>query len=379
MQRSRVAEMHQKKSTRGPPHLRKLTSNSDPLHNRLRTDTSRKLADGQPPRGAQSEPANQKKLGTRIADLESHLGQAQEELKSLKDQLALGNVSKNATQKQVEKRTKKQEVILEPLNIQENDSIAVQTQESYEMDNNIAHETSDENQQETDVFEVPVEKITMEQMTELSPPSDQEELESKSVGLSTESPAASEPEKPSLYELSLKNDELKSLKAKLKEKEKELEVFREENESLKNQLNEKLQEISSVGLKGDEITSRLNHVEQELERSKSSTVQLNEKLEAAENAKDELETEMKKLQVITEQWRKAADAAASVLAGDVETNGRRISQRCGSMDMHIGNVFKPVDLDSQGLVDDADDVLGGGKRKGSGIRIVDLWKKKGQK
>ncbi|KAL2483491.1 Interactor of constitutive active ROPs 1 [Forsythia ovata] len=371
--------MHQKKSTRGPPHLRTFTSNSDPLHHRLRTDRSRKLADGQPPRGTQSEPANQKKLGTRIADLESNLGQAQEELKSLKDQLALGNVSKNATQKQVEKKTKKQQVILEPLNIQENDSIAVQTQESNEMDNTISHETSDENEQETDVFEVPVEKITMERMTELSPPSDQVELEPKSVGLSTESPATLEPEKPSLYELSLRNDELKLLKARLEEKEKELEVFREENESLKNRLKEKLQEISSVGLKGDEITSRLNQVEQELGRSKSSTVQLNEKLEAAENAKEELETEMKKLQVITEQWRKAADAAASVLAGDVETNGRRISKRRGSMDTHVGNVFKPVDLDSQGLVDDPDDVLGGGKRKGSGIRIVDLWKKKGQK
>lgn len=88
---------------------------------------------------------------------------------------------------------------------------------------------------------------------------------------------------------------------------------------------------------------------------------------------------MQKLQVITEQWWKADDTAASVLAGDVEMNDRRISKRCGSMDTHTGIVSKPVDLDSQVLIDDPEDVIGGGKGKGSGLRIGDLWKKKGQK
>lgn len=361
--------MPQKQSTRGPPPPRTLSSNSDPLHSQSRADRSQNLADGQSPRGTQSDPANRKKLGTRIADLECHLGQAQEELKSLKDQLSLKGASKK-----VEKKSKKQQMVLESSDTLENDSISVQTEESNDKNNTSACETSDENQQETYVFEVPAEKVTMEPTSKLCPPDDYE-IEPKSVGLSTESPNMSEPEESSLHELALKDDELKLLKAKLEDKENELEVFRLENESLKNQLNEKLQDISSLGSKGEEVTSRLNRVEQELERSKSSAVQLNEKLEAAENAKEELETEMKKLQVITEQWRKAADAAASVLAGDVETNGRRISERCGSMDTHTGNVFKPVDLDSQVLID----VIGGGKGKGSGLRIGDLLKKKGQK
>ncbi|XP_022877098.1 interactor of constitutive active ROPs 4-like [Olea europaea var. sylvestris] len=163
----------------------------------------------------------------------------------------------------------------------------------------------------------------------------------------------SEPEESSLHELTLKDDEVNLLKAKLEDKENDLEVFRLENVGLKNQLNEKL-----TG------------------KEQKQSVQLNEKLEVAENAKEELETEMQKLQVITEQWRKAADTAASVLAGDVGMNGRRISKRCGSMDTHTGIVSKPVDLDSQVLIDDPDDVIGGGKGKGSGLRIGDLWKKK---
>jgi hypothetical protein len=45
-------------------------------------------------------------------------------------------------------------------------------------------------------------------------------------------------------------------------------------------------------------------------------------MKAVEEAKEALEAEMKKLRVQTEQWRKAADAAAAVLAGDMEMNGR---------------------------------------------------------
>ncbi|KAL0328344.1 UNVERIFIED_CONTAM: hypothetical protein Scaly_2267000 [Sesamum calycinum] len=51
-------------------------------------------------------------------------------------------------------------------------------------------------------------------------------------------------------------------------------------------------------------------------------------------------------------------------------NGRRISERCGSMDKHYGNSFEPIGgyagyVGSPGLIDDPDDVFGGGKRKGS--------------
>ncbi|KAH6824300.1 interactor of constitutive active rops 1 [Perilla frutescens var. hirtella] len=95
---------------------------------------------------------------------------------------------------------------------------------------------------------------------------------------------------------------------------------------------------------------------------------------------------MKMLRVQTEQWRKAADAAATVLSGEVGMNGRRISERCGSMDKHYGNAFEPIFggyagyIGSPGLAEDSDDTYGGGKMKGSGIKMFgDLWRKKGNK
>nr|XP_016441565.1 PREDICTED: interactor of constitutive active ROPs 1-like [Nicotiana tabacum] len=369
MPRSRGSEMPQRQSPRVPLQLRTSSSDSDPLHHRSVTDRSPKLADRRSPRGAQSDPLNQRKLGTRIADLESQLGQAQDELKSLKGQLASAEAAKKAAQEQLEKKTKKP-TVTEPEQIQETNN------------NNPTHEIADDDKKETDVFEVPVEKETVEPPpnVEISHPSVEENLKSANPS-PPEPPTIAEPEKPSVDELNLKDEEISSLKSKLEEKEKELQIFCQENESLRTELNEKMLEISSAKVKEEETCLKLNQVTRELE-----TINIEEKLEATEKAKEALENEMKKLRVQTEQWRKAADAAAAVLAGGVEMNGRRLSERCGSMDKHYGNVFEPAVggygsyMGSPGLVDDSDDVFGHGKRKGSGIKkFGDLWRKKGQK
>lgn len=124
----------------------------------------------------------------------------------------------------------------------------------------------------------------------------------------------------------------------------------------------------------------------ELEASKANEAVLKEKIEGIEGEKMEMEIEMKKMRVQTEQWRKAADAAAIILAGGMEINGRKVGDRCGSMDKHFGGnsgfesgVGYPTFVGSP-ITDDLDDGFGNGKRKGSGIRMFgDLWKKKGQK
>ncbi|KAH6788783.1 hypothetical protein C2S51_003789 [Perilla frutescens var. frutescens] len=381
MPRTRVTEVAQRQSPRGPPSLRTSSSDSDPSHVRPRTERSPKIADGRAQRGTQSNPLNQKKLGTRIADLESQLGLAQEELKSLKGQLVSTEVAKKAVHDQLEKKPKKPQKAPEPLEIEEKHSTPVEV--SKKDSSTIRYETSDEIQQETDVFEVPTEKTTVEPKAELELPDEEDELKPKSVSLSTESPAITEPENPLVDELASKNEEINLLKTNLDEKVKELDVFRQENESLKSLLDEKSLKISSAQSEIDELNQRLNMVREELEKSESSGAQISEKLEATEKAKEALENEMKMLRVQTEQWRKAADAAASVLAGGVEANGRRISERCGSMDKLYGNTFDHVGgyvgyVGSPGLIDDADDVFGGEKRKG--IRMFgDLWKKKSQK
>ncbi|KAL3631511.1 hypothetical protein CASFOL_024495 [Castilleja foliolosa] len=335
MPRSRASEMPQRPSPRAAPTtIRTSSSDSDPSHHRSRPDRSPKLSSGRSPRGgSHSEPpVNQKKLGSRIADLESQLGQAQDELKCLKTQLSTAEAAKKAAQEQLDKKSKKQS---------KKDPEPVENQES-----NV----------ETDVFEVP---ITVE-------PKIEDEPKPKS-------------------DLELKDDELNLLKTKLDEKDKELETLRQENVNVKSQLHEKLLKVSSAESEIEELNLRLSKIDQELGESKISAAHMSEKLKASEKGKEELENEMKRLRVQTEQWRKAADAAANILAGETEMNGRRISERCGSMDKHYGNGFEPVGrytgfVGSPGLVDGRDDVFGSGKRKGSGIRMFgDLWKKKGNK
>ncbi|KAL5803268.1 hypothetical protein ACOSQ4_031573 [Xanthoceras sorbifolium] len=152
------------------------------------------------------------------------------------------------------------------------------------------------------------------------------------------------------------------LKAKLEEKEKQLEVMDQDNDGLRKKLNEAALNISTAQSTREEMTQNLSQLGEELKTSIADAVQLQEKLKSMEGAKDALETEMKKLRVQTEQWRKAADAAAAVLAGGVfEPLGGRYTSLVGSPD-------------------DLDDGFGSGKRKGSGIKMFgDLWKKKGHK
>ncbi|XP_071716733.1 interactor of constitutive active ROPs 4-like [Rutidosis leptorrhynchoides] len=358
--------MAQRVSTKGPGPLRTSSSDSDPLHYR-----SPKLGNRRSPKSVNSEPLSQKKLGTRIAGLETQLEQAQGELKILKDQLASTEAAKKEVQKELEKRTTKPAVSdpVQETRLSPNENRDINSEISQEI------EAPDENQKETDVFEVPIEMVNVSQ------PCDQDQVNTKEVNALLESP-----EKASVIEeLTAKNEEINSLKEKVEEKEKELEVFGIENEDLKRQLSEANVVISSAKVKEDQMSLKLTFFEEELVKSKNDGLKLKEKLKEVEVAKEVLETEMKKLRVQTEQWRKAADAAAAILSGGAEMNeGRRVSERCGSMEKHYGGVFDGYGVGgfvgSPGMGDDSDDGFGNGKRKGSGMRMFgDLWKKKGQK
>lgn len=371
---------------RSSSQLRASSSDSEPLRSRPLKDRSPKLlGDRRSPRGAQSDPITQKKLGSRIADLENQLGLAQDELKCLKQQLASNESVKKTAQEKLEKKTRKP-TAPKPEEIPK-DFHTGGNRGSNEKENRPASVVLDDSQQETDVFEVPVAKVAVEPKVEASEDNDEDEVTSRVLNPSVESPVTPEPQKPSFEEeLALKNDEISSLKAKLEEKEKELVNFCQENESLKQQLNEKAMEASSAKAKGEEAALQLNQVKEELETTRDNAARFNEQLEVSEKAKEALETEMKKLRIQTEQWRKAADAAATVLSGGMEMNGRRMSERCGSMEKYSSSVFEPAVggygsyMGYPGYLDDSEDVSDSGKKKGSGIKMLgDLWKKKNQK
>ncbi|CAG7866849.1 unnamed protein product [Brassica rapa] len=335
----RVSEVSQRQQA---PRLRTSSSTSASNHpNRLiTTDRSSKLAvDRRSPRssGARSDPLGQKKLGGRISDLESQLGQAQEELRLLKEQLANAEAVKKQAQDELlhdNNKSKKPN----PLARVKGSASEAGTVDRDEIPGDV--------QKETDVFEVPVEKIEL------------------------------------VEEEAAKEDEIMMLKARLYDMEKEYESLGKENESLKNQLSDSASEMSNVKANEEEMASKVSRIGDELEESRAKTAQLKERLESTEEAKAALESEMKKLRVQTEQWRKAADAAAAVLSGEFEMNGR---DRYGSGEKCFANgLFDPSAVlgfvEPSGMGDDSEDGLGSGKRKSSGMKMFgELWKKKGPK
>ncbi|KAF8114258.1 hypothetical protein N665_0039s0024 [Sinapis alba] len=345
MPRPRVSELSQRQQA---PRLRTSSSSTSASNhpNRLiTTDRSSKLSvDRRSPRsgGARSDPLGQKKLGGRISDLESQLGQAQEELRLLKEQLANAEAVKKQAQDELLHNNNKPKKP-NPLSRMEGSGSEAGRVDRDEIPGDV--------QKETDVFEVPVEKIAAV-----------EEEEAEKLGA--------------------KEDEIKMLKARLYDMEKEHESLGKENESLKNQLSDSASEMSNVKANEDEMVSKVSRIGEELEESRAKTAQLKERLESTEEAKAALETEMKKLRVQTEQWRKAADAAAAVLSGEFEMNGR---DRYGSGEKCFANgLFDPSAVvgfvEASGMADDSEDGLGSGKRKSSGMKMFgELWKKKGQK
>ncbi|KAI4374664.1 hypothetical protein MLD38_012631 [Melastoma candidum] len=371
MPRQRAPEVPQRQSPRGSLHLRVSSSDSDSSRHRPVTDRSPKLGDRRSPRGAQPDSVNQKKLGTRIADLESQIGQAQDELKSLKQQLASAEAAKKEAQEQLQKKAKKKPVS--------------ENKERHPPKNTTSRNgnvSDDENWQETDVFEVPVEKEAVNPQIEVARSITAPENET--MEMLAVPPLFVEPEKEPFNELAAKDDEINLLKSRLESKDLELQASGLEKDNMKKQLEEFNDMLASMKAKGEEASIRVAQFEEEIRGSREAHLDLKSKLEAVEGEKEALEAEMEKMRVQTEQWRKAADAAAAVLAGDVDIDGR-VPARCGSMDKHFNGIFKMSGAGYTGYVgspaDDMDDGYGGGgRRRISGIRMFgDLWKKKPQK
>ncbi|KAK7303845.1 hypothetical protein RJT34_14762 [Clitoria ternatea] len=185
------------------------SSDSDPLHHRSIADRSPKLGDRCSQRGAQSETLNQKKLGTRIVDLESQLGQAQEELKVLKDQLASAEATKKEAQDELVKKAVQS---------------VVPVMEKFQEKCTSKNAPQEPNKTGTKPHEDDVLTI------EFTKP--QSEKETQQPFDDSTAPAMSN---PCVDEMALKNDEIASLKSSLEEKGEELESMSNENEILKSQ------------------------------------------------------------------------------------------------------------------------------------------------
>lgn len=199
----------------------------------------------------------------------------------------------------------------------------------------------------------------MDKETELQFISEENECLNLKLGKSS---ANQEGEDKSEDDLKRVREEVVNLKANLMDKETELQNIKEENEILKSELG---CPESSRAAAGEDT---LEGMKEEADKNKRRAERAAEQLEVAQAANAELEAELRRLKVQSDQWRKAAEAAASMLSSPVG-NGRLV-QRTDSLD-NPSPYLDDYDVDEE---DDDEDAFK--KKNGNVLRkIGGFWKK----
>lgn len=177
--------------------------------------------------------------------------------------------------------------------------------------------------------------------------------------------------------------EVVELKSSVLDKETELQSLAEQNEMLKMEIEKREMERNKVN---DEAISlaeaaraaerealmKVGFLTEEADTSSRRAARVTEQLDAAQATNTEMEAELRKLKVQSDQWRKAAEAATAMLSTG---NNGKFAERTGSLDSHYssmtGNTGSPY---SEELDDDSPKKKNANMLKKFGV----LWKK-GQK
>ncbi|KAK3038397.1 hypothetical protein RJ639_030563 [Escallonia herrerae] len=172
-------------------------------------------------------------------------------------------------------------------------------------------------------------------------------------------------------------------KASLLSKDSELQSMAEENEMMKLEIKKRENERSKAN---DETLSlaeaamaserealmKLGYLTEEADKSSRKAARVTEQLDAAQAVNSEMEAELRKLKVQSDQWRKAAEAAAAMLSNG--GNGKYV-ERTGSLDNSYhtigGKLSSPL---SEDLDDDSPK-----KKNGNMLKKIGVMLKKGQK
>ncbi|CAL0332269.1 unnamed protein product [Lupinus luteus] len=114
------------------------------------------------------------------------------------------------------------------------------------------------------------------------------------------------------------------LKEDLMDKETTLQSISEENDMLKMEINNKLSEgvsaeLEEVKAMERDAVTKLEIVMDESHRRNHTEMKVAEKLEIVQAVNSEMEAELKRVKIQSDQWRKAAEAAISMLS--IENNG----------------------------------------------------------
>ncbi|KAK3206095.1 hypothetical protein Dsin_020141 [Dipteronia sinensis] len=170
------------------------------------------------------------------------------------------------------------------------------------------------------------------------------------------------------------------LKANLMDKETELQNISEENEMLKldsskretgtnKANNDVVADVEAARAAEREALVKLGLAMEEADKSNRRAARVAEQLDTAQAANSEAESELRRLKVQSDQWRKAAEAAAAMLSAG---NNGKVMERTGSLDSNYNSVTGKINSPYSEDMDD--DLL---KKKNGNVlkKIGVLWKK----
>ncbi|KAD5961797.1 hypothetical protein E3N88_13270 [Mikania micrantha] len=168
--------------------------------------------------------------------------------------------------------------------------------------------------------------------------------------------------------------DLEDLKLAMLEKEAEFKIVTEENERLKMEQsqvnNEAFASAEAARIAQKEALTKVDYLTEEADKSSRKVVRVTEQLDLAQAANAEMETELRRLKVQSDQWRKAAEAAAAMISGG---NNVKLMERTGSLDSNTigGRLNSPL---SEDMEDESPK-----KKNGNMLRKIGVLLKKGQK
>lgn len=150
-------------------------------------------------------------------------------------------------------------------------------------------------------------------------------------------------------DLAKSKPDVESLKGRIVEKEREWLSASDENETLRMEIKnishckagaEVVSDLESAGAAEKEALRKIVCMTEEVGKSNRRAARMAEQLEAAQAAYAEMETELRRPTVQSEQWRKAAEAATAMLSAG--NNNGHFMEITGSMDSNcsplMGNI-----------------------------------------
>ncbi|GLU19046.1 hypothetical protein SLE2022_353150 [Rubroshorea leprosula] len=204
--------------------------------------------------------------------------------------------------------------------------------------------------------------------------------ENEGLHMKLEKNLSSERETELENELKKLNEAVADLKANMMDKETELQNIAEENDILRLEIskrgldkgktnNEVVVELEVTRAREREVLMKLGVAMEEADKNKRRAAQVAEQLDAAQIANSDMEAELRRLKVQSDQWRKAAEAATAMLSAG---NNGKFMERTGSLDSHYNSVTGKVGSPYSEDMDD--DLLK--KKNGNMLKKIGvLWKK----